>query len=60
LQGFIDTATQLHIIVCTLFQVKCHNINTYALISYGLSKFLGNCHEAKPLTPSLPVGELAS
>jgi len=38
----VDAAMRLYIIICALFQVKCRNINVYALISYGLSKFLGD------------------
>jgi len=47
LQEYIDNATQLYIPVCALFQVKHRNISPYALISFGLSKFLGRSSKPK-------------
>jgi len=40
------------VIVCALFQVKCHNINAYVLIRFGLSKFLGD-HQSQTFNKNL-------
>ena len=48
--------TYLHrnaVIVCALFQVKCRNINACALVSYGLSIFLGQPNLEKNKKPWL-------
>jgi len=52
LQEYINTATQLCILLCALFQLKYPTTNSYALISYGLSKFLGG-HQSRALEKAL-------
>jgi len=48
LKKHINTATQLYIIVWGLLQVKCRSLSANALISYGLSKYLGD-HPSRTL-----------